>query len=500
MRVFGFGSGMDIDSIVKEIMTAKRAPLDKLKQQKQTFEWQRESYREVNSKLVDFKINKLAKYNKGEEMNPQKAVLTGNSTAISAKANADATPVPMEMYVEQLSTRTTITTTGITGSYANGYKSSTLLSALPGGTSNADAQGNYTLTIGDAEFIFNKDYSITQVLSRINADAGEKKANVVASFDELTGKLILSAKEYGDKQIGAVGGNLLSLFNAAPTDTLSITDGKTGIIHVKSEGEASFQKVEFNGNKTIINGISISLLSTSTEATSSKISVQVEPAKAIESIKSFINDYNELIELMNKKTSEKTYRDFPPLTDEQRKEMSEDDIKNWDAKAKSGLLKNDTILAATVANMREIIYANLGDLSKMGIDTGQYFEGGKLVLKSEDDLNKILENNPTFVTQLFQGSGEQKGIFSQISTKIDGQLQKLVDKVGTSKFSTSVTDVFKTNSIMGDMLKNYNKRIDDMTQRMNDLETRYYKQYAAMEQAMSKYNAQSTSLTNFISG
>lgn len=41
MRVFGFGSGMDIDSIVKEIMTAKRAPLDKLKQQKQTFEWQR---------------------------------------------------------------------------------------------------------------------------------------------------------------------------------------------------------------------------------------------------------------------------------------------------------------------------------------------------------------------------------------------------------------------------------------------------------------------------
>lgn len=92
--------------------------------------------------------------------------------------------------------------------------------------------------------------------------------------------------------------------------------------------------MEFDGNKTSINGISISLLSTSTEATSSKISVQVEPTKAIESIKSFINDYNELIELMNKKTSEKTYRDFPPLTDEQRKEMSEDDIKNWDAKAK----------------------------------------------------------------------------------------------------------------------------------------------------------------------
>lgn len=69
-----------------------------------------------------------------------------------------------------------------------------------------------------------------------------KKANVVASFDELTGKLILSAKEYGDKQIGAVGGNLLSLFNAAPTDTLSITDGKKELYMLNLKVKLPFKK------------------------------------------------------------------------------------------------------------------------------------------------------------------------------------------------------------------------------------------------------------------
>ena len=33
MRITGLRFGMDIDSMVKELMTAKRAPLDKLSQQ-----------------------------------------------------------------------------------------------------------------------------------------------------------------------------------------------------------------------------------------------------------------------------------------------------------------------------------------------------------------------------------------------------------------------------------------------------------------------------------
>src|SRR4051812_20889711 len=55
MRISGLASGMDIDSIVSDMMKIKRMPLDKLKQQKQTMEWQRDDYRAMNTLLLDFR-------------------------------------------------------------------------------------------------------------------------------------------------------------------------------------------------------------------------------------------------------------------------------------------------------------------------------------------------------------------------------------------------------------------------------------------------------------
>ena len=53
-RVGGLASGMDIDALVEKLMNAERAPLNKLHQNKQTYEWQREAYRSVNTKLKTF--------------------------------------------------------------------------------------------------------------------------------------------------------------------------------------------------------------------------------------------------------------------------------------------------------------------------------------------------------------------------------------------------------------------------------------------------------------
>ncbi|WP_026023316.1 flagellar cap protein FliD N-terminal domain-containing protein [Lysinibacillus boronitolerans] len=53
-RIGGLASGMDIDSLVDKLMKAERAPLYKLQQQKTKFEWQRDAYRSINSKLKTF--------------------------------------------------------------------------------------------------------------------------------------------------------------------------------------------------------------------------------------------------------------------------------------------------------------------------------------------------------------------------------------------------------------------------------------------------------------
>ena len=54
MRVGGLASGMDIDALVEKLMSAERVPLNKLQQKKQTYEWQRDAYRGVNTKLKTF--------------------------------------------------------------------------------------------------------------------------------------------------------------------------------------------------------------------------------------------------------------------------------------------------------------------------------------------------------------------------------------------------------------------------------------------------------------
>jgi flagellar hook-associated protein 2 len=55
MRIGGLASGMDIDTMVKDLMKAERMPLDKLRQKKQVLEWQRDDYRSMNTLLLNFR-------------------------------------------------------------------------------------------------------------------------------------------------------------------------------------------------------------------------------------------------------------------------------------------------------------------------------------------------------------------------------------------------------------------------------------------------------------
>lgn len=55
LRISGLASGMDVDSMVKEMMKAQRRPLDKLNQKKQILEWQRDDYRSMNTLLSTLK-------------------------------------------------------------------------------------------------------------------------------------------------------------------------------------------------------------------------------------------------------------------------------------------------------------------------------------------------------------------------------------------------------------------------------------------------------------
>lgn len=487
IRVGGLASGIDTDSIVKQLMSAQRIPLDKLNQNKQLLEWKRDSYREINSKLVDFRQNKLSLYKSSESLNAQKSTVTGNASAVTATATAGATGIDMSVTVNQLASKANTTGDALTTSDGKA-KTSTKLSQLTNDTGAIE----YKLKVNKVEMTFQNSDSITAVISKINSNS---EAKVSATFDEITGKLSITSKEFG----GSVDVDPTSTFAKLAkmdTDNAVITPAK------KAEVNINGTPLTFDSNVNTVNGVQLNFLSTSGTGGASKISTQTDSSKVIETVKAFINSYNDLLSTMKSKTEETKYKDFAPLTTEQKKGLSEDEVKTWNEKSMSGLLKGDDILKSAMQDMRNVITTALGSvggisLPDMGITTGTYSEGGKLYL-DETKLKAAVEKNPQGIITTLQGTDANTGVFNQLYSKLNDTVGKLADKAGTSRFNADIKAAFSTKSSMAKELKNYNNDILALTNRLNDRETRYYKQFTAMESALSKLNSQSSSLSKYI--
>ncbi|WP_231574794.1 flagellar filament capping protein FliD [Paenibacillus sp. FSL R7-0273] len=498
LRVSGFSSGLDIDSVVKQMMAAKRAPLDKLNQQKTLMEWQRDSYREFNAKLVDLKMNKLIKWNTSSQMNTQKAIVGGNTTAVRAEASSASNGVDMSVTVKQLATKSSLESASklTTTSGTDKVILNTKLSDLSGATSPL------TFVVDGGESItFTEDDTISTAMARINSGSGDIKA----TFDEVSGKLSITSNKFGADNVienQKVSGSLLTLVKMDYSNTnASFFKAQEAIVEITSSKSATAEVYTSTSNSLTVNGVSLTFLAKSdTTGGATTIKTQADADKSVETIKAFVETYNELINTMATTIGEEKYRSYTPLTDEQKEAMSEKEIELWEKKAKSGLLKGDVILQTAISDMRSAITSKLGDLSEMGITTGQYYENGKIYL-NEDKLKQAILDNPQKVSDIFRGSALEVngGIFGALSTAADKALDKIVLKAGTSKFSTDLNFAYKTESVMGRMLKDYNSRINSLQDRLSDLETRYYKQFTAMETAMNKYNSQSSSLSSLFS-
>lgn len=224
-------------------------------------------------------------------------------------------------------------------------------------------------------------------------------------------------------------------------------------------------------------------------------------------IQDFVTAYNGLIKDLNDQTKETKYRDYSPLTDEQRKDMSENEIKLWEEKAKSGLLRSDSIIRGGISNMRSLIYETYpgvenekyNTLYSIGITTStkSYNDGGTLEI-DEKKLRKALEEDPDAVTALFTNKGdkEEKKVIDGVEKTVDtrGFLVKLRDTMDSFKLEIEKKAgraTFTDNQYsIGKTIIDMDKRIDTWKDKLERTEARYWKQFNAMEQAINKANSQ----------
>ena len=222
-------------------------------------------------------------------------------------------------------------------------------------------------------------------------------------------------------------------------------------------------------------------------------------------IKEFVNTYNGLITDLNNQLKQPKYRDYAPLTSEQRENMSESDIKLWEEKAMSGLLRNDTIIRNGLSDMRSLVYqsnpglqdSKYNSLLSIGITTTKnYGDGGTLEI-DEKKLRAALEADPEAVEKLFKNSeGKENDIVDGKTVDTRGYFDKL--RFGSMKSlqvniekkagRSTMTDAQYT---IGKNLIDTESRIDTWKSKLKSIESRYWKQFTAMEQAINRANQQS---------
>ena len=484
-RVTGIGvSGMDIDQTVKDLMTAKRAPYNKLFQKKTQAEWKKAAYNTIYKTISDFRTTVFT--NELQANLAPKIASSANESVATVTANSDAANVSHELEVTVL---------------AEGVKktSSAAITTGAGKTTLADQfgiSGSFDIKIANgansATITVNSTGSIYDLVQDIN-DSG---AGVTANYDATLDRFFLSTTNTGaDSGISFADSSIEGtnfLQNNLKIDTTAAS-GKNAKFNL--DGVA----LEQQSNSFTISDVNYKLKATNIGSPIT-VGVSADIDKTMENVKAFIESYNTMLSKVNTALKETRYGDYLPLTTEQRAEMSETEAKLWDEKAKSGMLYNDSILRQVVDNIRGDVSTAVSGLSgkytsaaSIGISTGSYTEGGKLYI-DETKLRSALTADPNAVNKLFATDGaadSQDGIVVRMYDTLKTAMDKIVSTGGAS---AGVSD--DTKSVLAKQITQYTKDMKTLNKRLEDMEDRYYDQFGAMETALTRLSSQSAWLTN----
>jgi flagellar hook-associated protein 2 len=380
-----------------------------------------------------------------------------------------------------------------------------------------------TFKINGVEFNFNATTTMRDMMNTINSSS----AGVTMSYSSLTDTFVLTSKNTGT-------GNQITLedlsgsFTNSVFGTGSFTEGTNAEIRINTNAGATdpnsltYTTVVKSSNTFEIDGVTYTLLGKASGAAEEniKVSVEYDADSVVSNVKQFVADYNEMLKFVTDKLSETKYKDFPPLTDEQRKELGTTDAALYDEKAKSGLLKNDTYLSSIASNLRNSMYAEIKalndsstgigiSLAEIGITTGLYSEKGQLKI-DEAKLRSALSQKPDQVVKLFTQKSSVS--FSPYTTDKD----LITKRYSESGLMYRISDIIQSNtrSITGALtklvgnsdndyssiyalkLRDLDEKIEILQKKLKDRQEYYWMKFSKMESSLSSLNKQSTYLYN----
>ncbi|AOM81931.1 flagellar hook-associated protein 2 [Salisediminibacterium beveridgei] len=505
MRLSGFATGMDINQMVTDLMRAERMPVDRMQQDKQLMEWRMEEFRNINRKLDTFRTNIFDGIYRSANM----LAKTGTSTdeaKVRVSASPNATPGNMRINsVSNLAESAVRVSDALTAAEGETATRQTTLADLTGSDQDTFSMDVTTMTSTgekNVTFEFSKEAKVDDVLKEINGS----ELGLSAFFDTQTGQVSFSREETG---VYDSEGNLFMGSDGAPDQI--VFSGELA----EAFGTGDDQGTALNGSNAVLNingietergsntftenGLTITLRATFESGTVT-VGSATDTDRIFDTIMDFVNEYNELVEHATEKLREDQKRDFRPLTDDQRDAMSEREIEKWEEQAMSGMLRNDRILRSGFENFRSAMYtpvqlgegASFNQLAQLGITTSSNFrDGGKLEV-NEDRLRERINQDPEAVYQLFTADGDtrnEKGLARRIRDSANGLIDSISREAGGLR-GRNLNHQF----VLGRSMDQLDDRISNFERRLQQVESRYWAQFNAMEKAVAQSNSQAESM------
>jgi flagellar hook-associated protein 2 len=405
---------------------------------------------------------------------------------------------------------------------------------LSSSTALTFTNNSIAITTNGTTLSFDEDDTVDEMMDAINdADLG-----VSIDYDTLSGQFVLTADDTG-------AGKTMTLTDSGSGNFMSVL---LGTYTAGTDAKFSIDGVSMtrSSNTITLAGVTYTLndVTTTTDEdgnttdTPATVGVAQDTDGVYDLISNFVDAYNELIDSINSLLDEDADPDYPPLTDDQKSEMSDDEITSWETKAKVGLLESDSILSDFISDLRNSLMDSISGVSTtladIGITTGDYSDNGKLEI-DEDTLTSAIASDAEGVMNLFTQkststattssvAGKSLGsttivrslnatdlatrygeeglayrfydiVAKNVSTIRDSAGNKglLVEKAGVEN------DASETDNTLTTLIEKYQDEIDDEQDRLDDYEDKLYTKYTSLETYINTMNSQLSALSSYTS-
>lgn len=431
---------------------------------------------ELNKKLEEEKIDFRAKVDEDN-----------NVTLVSTKSG-ELTDLPtLEITLENNSI--------VNGAFENGNNATKSITSL----SLSEIEGK-VLFIDGKKVEFSLKDSILDV-DALNKSLEEKNLNVSAEIKD--GKLSLISKTSGESKSLEI-----SVIEEPAEGFTPIIQGKDANIIIKdSKGGVYTHKGD--SNVVTLDGVTFKF-DGEIPADGIKITSKKDSTKTKEMVVNFFNDYNKLMEKLNTLTMEKRDRSYSPLTDEQKKEMSESEIKLWNERVEKGQLSRDSDLSRIINSLKNAmttmvdgIDINLEDIGIKPVSDYGGVKNGTFTI-DENKLTAALEEDPNKVMRLFTATPtDSKNLTSAEKNSKSGIVQRLKSILYDETMTVSARLLKKagyegtttvTNNELTKSIEKYERKVKDMEKAFSKKEQALYSKYATLETMMNQLNSQQSYL------